>query len=423
MARGILAGLEYLHARKIIHRDLKPANILLQGKTPRIADFGISRVLKSASLSAVMAGTPVYMAPEAFRCKRNEQTDLWSAGVILYQLLSGRLPFAGHDPAEVMWAITDEEAAPLPASMPDWVRQAVATVLAKDPAARFKTAEQMGAALVEPRIAPLPKPQPAPSASTVLVDPTTIVRPVDRKPTPVSPEKMVWAPHFTENLNGVPLEMILVPGGKFKMGSPAGEEYDNTKPQHDVIVPAFYVGKFPVTQAQWQAVMGSNPSYFKGNDRPVEGVSWYDVKEFCQKLSQLSDKPYRLPSEAEWEYACRGGTTGDDAGDIYEMAWYGENSSFKTHPVGQKKPNSFGLYDMHGNVWEWCEDVWHKNYLGAPTDGSAWLSGGDFRVRVIRGGSWGSSEEYCRAAPRHYLHRGNCDQYRGLRVVMSARTQ
>src|SRR5436853_7544725 len=137
------------------------------------------------------------------------------------------------------------------------------------------------------------------------------------------------------------------------------------------------MGKYEVTQAQSEAVMGSNPSKFQGADLPVESVSWNDVQKFIQILNSHSRKySYRLPTEAEWEYACRAGTAGDYAGKLDSMMWYGENSGGKTHPVGQKQSNAFGLYDMHGNVWEWCEDWYHENYNGAPTDGSTWLSGG-----------------------------------------------
>ncbi len=226
---------------------------------------------------------------------------------------------------------------------------------------------------------------------------------------------------FTDDLNGVSLEMIFVPGGSFKMGSPKGDGFDKEKPQHDVTVPGFYIGKYPITQAQWEAVIGKNPSHFKGDPAlPVENVSWNDAKKFCEKLARMTGKAYRLPSEAEWEYACRAGTTGKYAGDLDTMAWYDQNSSFKTHPVGQKQPNAFGLYDMHGNVWEWCEDVWHDNYNGAPTDGSAWLIGGDSSYRVLRGGSWYDHGDVCRSAYRN-CNRPVVRSY-GFRVVVAART-
>jgi formylglycine-generating enzyme required for sulfatase activity len=194
--------------------------------------------------------------------------------------------------------------------------------------------------------------------------------------------------------------------------------------------------------------MGTNPSEFQGDNLPVEGVSWNEAVKFCRKLSQMTGRKYRLPSEAEWEYACRAGTSGPYAGNLDEMAWYGNNagrqyidadaiwrttdeSNYKTrivnngnqtHPVGSKQPNSFGLFDMHGNVWEWCEDWYHNTYAGAPTDGSAWLSGGRQEYRMLRGGSWGSGPSLLRSA---YRVRDGPDRrfiIVGFRVVALART-
>jgi formylglycine-generating enzyme required for sulfatase activity len=180
---------------------------------------------------------------------------------------------------------------------------------------------------------------------------------------------------------------------------------DNEKPVHEVTISQpFYMGKYEVTQAQWQAVMGNNPSYFKdcGGNCPVEQVSWDDAQSFINKLNESNDGfRYRLPTEAEWEYACRAGTTGDYAGNLSEMAWYSENSGNKTHAVGGKQPNAWGLADMHGNVFEWCQDWYHETYYGAPTDGSAWLSRGEQKYRVLRGGSWSYlAASYARSAIR-----------------------
>ena len=207
--------------------------------------------------------------------------------------------------------------------------------------------------------------------------------------------------------------MVGLPAGQFLMGSPDSDPdaRDSEKPQHQVKVNSFAIGKYPVTQAQYEAVMGTNPSWFKNNPQnPVEKVSWDDAQAFCQKLSQITGKTYRLPTEAEWEYACRAGTTtryyfGDNANQLGDYAWYGGNSQQTTHPVGQKRPNGWGLYDMSGNVWEWCEDNWHDNYIGAPTDGSAWLINDNDNRSLLRGGSWGYYPLFCRSAFRIFLIR------------------
>ncbi len=216
---------------------------------------------------------------------------------------------------------------------------------------------------------------------------------------------------FTEKLaNGITLEMVSLPAGKFLMGSPDSDPdaSNDEKPPHQVKVSSFAIGKYPITQAQYQAVMGTNPSHFKNNPQnPVEQVSWNDAQAFCQKLSQITGKTYRLPTESEWEYACRAGTTttyyfGDDANQLGDYAWYDENSQDKTHPVGQKKPNAWGLYDMSGNVWEWCKDDWHDSYAGA----------------LERGGSWCSYSYYCRSAFRNDDYRRAFRNHAlGFRVV------
>jgi len=223
---------------------------------------------------------------------------------------------------------------------------------------------------------------------------------------------------FTEDLgNGVELEMIWIPGGKFLMGSPKVKGHDYEKPQHEVIIQPFYMGKFPITQAQCKQVMGNNPSAFQGDDRPVEKVSWDYAVEFCQNLSTKTGKQYKLPSESQWEYACRAGTTtkysfGDDI--THKLANYRGNVD-ETTPVGQYKANNFGLFDMHGNVWEWCEDNWHDNYGNAPTDGKAWLK--KKSTKVMRGGSWSYNPSYCRSACRNHYTRVDRDVDIGFRVV------
>ncbi|OKH35591.1 hypothetical protein NIES2119_19970 [[Phormidium ambiguum] IAM M-71] len=253
------------------------------------------------------------------------------------------------------------------------------------------------------------------------------------------------ARNFKEDLgNGVLLEMVAIPEGTFLMGSPENEKMRNESesPQHEVTVKAFFMGKYPVTQAQWKAVaalpqinqeLDSNPSFFRDSNLPVQTVSWYDAVEFCARLSQLTGKTYRLPSEAEWEYACRAGTTtpfhfGEtitpelanyDCNYVYDND-HKRNPRKRTTPVGSfGVANTFGLYDMHGNVWEWCADHWHGGYKGAPDDGSIWLSGGS-SDRLLRGGSWYSDLESCRSACRNHYDAGYSNNGIGFRVVCAA---
>ena len=245
-----------------------------------------------------------------------------------------------------------------------------------------------------------------------------------------------------------PLTMVAIPGGTFLMGSP-GEKSESEKPQHPVSVSAFYLSQTPITRAQWRFVahlpregkdLDPDPARFKESDNnPVESVSWYDAIEFCARLSRHTGKNYRLPSEAEWEYACRAGTTTPfHFGETItaELANYNSSKVYrqekpkqspnKTTPVRSYDPNAFGLYDMHGNVWEWCADTWHDNYDGAPTDGSAWIKNGNNNCSPLRGGSWYIDPYDCRSAYRNYFNRrdvsvDSLDFYGlGFRVVCGA---
>jgi formylglycine-generating enzyme required for sulfatase activity len=265
--------------------------------------------------------------------------------------------------------------------------------------------------------------------------------------------------YFREDLGkGITLEMVAIPGGTFLMGTEDEEierlvkkfnweGFRRERPQHEVTVPPFFMGKYPITQAQWKAIasrtdlkvkqdLDFKPAYFKdrpdSDRRPVEQVNWYDAIEFCARLSKLTVREYRLPSEAEWEYACRAGTTtpfyfGETI--TGELANYNASNTYadepngeyrnETTPVGQFPPNAFGLYDMHGNVREWCADTWHDNYDGAPTDGSVWIENGNDNRSPLRGGSWGYNPTYCRSAIRYdyYFRRVNRINNYGFRVA------
>jgi formylglycine-generating enzyme required for sulfatase activity/uncharacterized caspase-like protein len=260
---------------------------------------------------------------------------------------------------------------------------------------------------------------------------------------------------LTDKIN---LDFANIPSGKFMMGMPASERkialenllkyeqkredaekwLDWSTPQHEVKVPSFLMGKYAVTNAQWKAIMGTKPSEkldvkFQGENQPVINVSWDDAKEFCKRLSEKIKKNVRLPSEAEWEYACRAGTTtAFHFGETItpELVNYNGNYPYGDAPKGEYRektvdvnfdkfsPNAWGLYQMHGNVWEWCEDVWHENYNGAPTDGSAWLKDGEQNKHIVRGGSWYDFAYNCRSAGRIRIDADSRNINLGFRVVI-----
>ena len=203
---------------------------------------------------------------------------------------------------------------------------------------------------------------------------------------------------WTEPTTG--MAFVWIPSGCFNLGS--SDQRSNEQPAHQVCVRGFYLGKYEVTQAQYKKLTGNDPSNFKGPERPVEQVSWSDAEAAAQKLSRQSGTTIRIPSEAEWEYACRAGGQHADycgEGELSNLAWYAENSDDTTHNVGGKRPNAWGLYDMSGNVWEWTQDCYHDSYQGAPTDGSAWTTG-DCEDRVTRGGGWNRAASRARPGYR-----------------------
>ncbi|MBD1853196.1 SUMF1/EgtB/PvdO family nonheme iron enzyme [Cyanobacteria bacterium FACHB-502] len=241
--------------------------------------------------------------------------------------------------------------------------------------------------------------------------------------------------------DGVSLELVVIPGGSFQMGSPdtEAERQETESPQHRVTIAPFLMGKYAVTQVQWKIVaalprvdrdLEPDPSKFEGGKRPIEQVSWHDAVEFCKRLSEKTGREYRLPSEAEWEYACRAGTTTPfHFGETIttDLVNFKGNFTYASAPKGQYReqttqvgnfpPNAFGLYEMHGNVWEWCLDHLHYNYRGAPNDGSAWTAGGNASYRLLRGGSWNDDPRRCRSASRDWFNLVDRGSYFGFRVV------
>jgi formylglycine-generating enzyme required for sulfatase activity len=346
-------------------------------------------------------------------------SDLYSLAVTCVRLLTGHFQKADgadelFDTRKMQWQWQKY------VSLSQELTTVLETMLQDIPTRRYDSAAEVLAALANQKTRVIPTPTNPPKP------PTNINVNINAQSS------------FTEDLgNGVKLEMIAIPGGTFWMGSPTNEAERNNDegPQHQVTVPSFFMGKYPLTQAQYQAIMGNNPSYFKGNNRPVEAVSWDDAVRFCQKLSQRTGKNYRLPSEAEWEYACRAGTkTPFSFGDniTTDLVNYDGTYPYKSAPKGKYReqttdvgtfpPNAFGLYDMHGNVWEWCEDDWHENYIDAPTDGSAWNSQSGSNTKLLRGGSWHNFARFCRSAIRARYSRDYRYYNFGFRVVSSFRT-
>ena len=247
---------------------------------------------------------------------------------------------------------------------------------------------------------------------------------------------------YGEKLNGGVLPMVYVPQGKFIMGASSQEKgsSDRERPPHRVKVQDFFIGQYPITQAQWRKVaripqvereLKSNPSHFKGDHRPVESVSWLEAKEFCARLSAHTGRQYRLPTEAEWEYACRSNTQSPfaygatltsklaDYASTYPYALeIGAAYRKETTNVGSFMPNAFGIYDLHGNVREWCADSWHENYHGAPNNSKAWNKGSNKAWRTLRGGSWANKPSHCRSAHRSGYPEDLLNRAIGFRVAM-----
>jgi sulfatase modifying factor 1 len=257
--------------------------------------------------------------------------------------------------------------------------------------------------------------------------------PIEQPPTPgvapkPEPKPTVSTPKpsgtYTDPVTG--MKFVFVKGGSFQMGDTFGDGSPNERPVHEVVVRDFYIGKFEVTQGQWEKVMGSNPSHFKrGGNYPVESVSWNDVQEFIQKLNQRTGNNYRLPTEGEWEYAARSGDEEEkwagtsSESELAEYGWYDKNAGGSTHPFGQKKPNGLGLYDMTGNVWEWCQDLYDENYYrNSPRDNPKGPDSGQYRV--LRGGSWGNSPWGMRASNRIWDERTDRNNDNGFRLVFSS---
>ena len=422
----LLPVLQFIHDNQVIHRDIKLENIIKsKNGTLFLIDFGVSKETTGSILTRVgtITGTPGFAPPEQFRGIVYHSSDLYSLAVTCVRLLTGHLQEINgvdklFDTNTMQWQWQKY------VSVSQELKDVLETMLQDIPANRYQSATEVLAALSNTKARV--RQQVSPHSSK-----QSIYSPIN---TPKLPENTPLDT-FTEDLGkGVKLEMIAIPGGTFLMGSPENEveRFSDESPQHEVTVPGFFIGKYQLTQLQYQTIMGTNPSYFKGDNRPVEGVCWEDAVKFCQKLNHRTLGNYRLPSEAEWEYACRAGTKtpfhfGDNV--TTDLVNYNGNYPYSSAPKGKYReqttdvgifpPNAFGLYDMHGNVWEWCEDERHENYINAPTDGSSWQSRISLGQKVLRGGCWHDYARYCRSACRLKSPCCSRNYFYGFRVVLS----
>ncbi len=506
VGRQIAEGLAAAHATDLIHRDIKPANVLLEGGAQRvkITDFGLARAADDASISqsGVIAGTPMYMAPEQAKGdKLDRRADLFSLGSVLYQMASGRPPRANGTVAVLKRVAEDtpRDIREIIPEAPQWLCAIIAKLHAKDPGDRYQSAREVADVLADceaqlkansrlkdySRI-PRGKPRrpgrrgwvaaaavllPALAlAVTEIAGVTHLFRGQQETPHPtnldggltrdqlaeqgppppaVAPfdaakakgHQEAWARHLgvpVEYTNGIGMRFVIIPPGEFTMGSPDGEVGRNQDegPQHRVLVTKpFWVGERDVTVEQFRAFVKAtayrteaergagahrlypggnwqhdpeanwlNPGFSQADDHPVVCVSWDDANSFCAWLSRLEGVRYVLPTEAQWEYVCRAGSGtrfyfGDDGRKLGDFAWYAANSDGQTHPVARKLPNAWGLYDMHGNVWQWTADWYGANYyLDSKPEDPAGPPAGAFRV--LRGGDWNGPENCCSSAHR-----------------------
>jgi formylglycine-generating enzyme required for sulfatase activity/tRNA A-37 threonylcarbamoyl transferase component Bud32 len=525
--REVAKALQAAHEKGIIHRDIKPSNVMLSKKGQVfVADFGLAKIGKARTKltqDGYVLGTPLYMSPEqALGQAVDHRSDIYSLGVMFYEMLVGSPPYTADSPLVVLRM---HESAPIPdvtklaPHTPPQIAALIRKMMAKQAEDRYQNCAEIAKQLKTYLAAATPPPV---APSPFMEEP--IIIPVERRTPPrkgialvakrrspwlivvaavalgiliglralylgqksgalqtsaftseaqvadgalrarpqgietegttrgsampeAAPAKAVTIPpgwtsetkrvkvatprgeqdkDITSYTNTMGMKLALIPAGEFMMGSPEGEEgrSNDEGPQHKVqITKPFFMGACEVTQAQYENIMGENSAHFKRADNPIESVSRENAVQFCERLSQKEEVQYRLPTEAEWEYACRAGSNtayffSNDDGSLAENAWYWMNSGRTTHPVGQKNPNAWGLYDMHGNVWEWCQDWYGENYYSSTTrsDPKGPLSGSH---RVLRGGSWISTPMKARSAVRNRHDPAYRDVSYGFRVAVS----
>ena len=426
------SALEYIHSKNINHLDIKPSNLMKRKEDGRIIviDFGVAKQYAAVISEGCTPACISYGYSPAVLYRKNgeqsfsPQSDVYALAATLFKLLTGNTP---PEAIEVL-----SEGLPVAELQEKHISRPVISAIAMAMKGRHERTQTIAEFVsnLENRANKSKKPVFKSGWLWAVVVAVTIVAiwlmvPFNKgASSDNSSNDSIYTPKIkTFYANGVPFEMVEVRGGTFRMGATSEQgcdAYDWEKPVHSVTLSGYYIGKTEVTQALWKAVMGSNPSYFKGDDLPVECVSWDDCQEFIRKLNSLTGQHFRLPTEAEWEFACRGGNnslgykySGSD--NIDNVAWYDGNSGDKTHPVATKSANELGIYDMSGNVWEWCCD-WYGDYTSGALTNPKGPESGSYRVN--RGGSWFYNARDCRSSYRFSYGPAFRCIYLGLRLAL-----
>jgi formylglycine-generating enzyme required for sulfatase activity/tRNA A-37 threonylcarbamoyl transferase component Bud32 len=459
----VLPILQYIHSQKVLHRDIKPDNIMRRRSDSRLflIDFGGAKVVNQSTMMTPgsVIYTPGFGAIEQIQGKPKPASDIYSLGATCVRLLTGCFAYVNtvdeiYDDETGKWLWKNYLNNQGRRIFHPRLEEILDKMLAHFSSDRYQSAGEILESLnsinikskesskIEGNTDPHSQPtkflrQPNSTPNINISKPKTFnfsVVTINSRGEKINTENKS-AEYLTVDLgNDVSIDLVLIPAGKFLMGTPTSEKdsSDVERPQHEVKVKSFLMGKYPVTQAQWKTVMGDNPSSFRGDNLPVESVSWNHCVNFCKKLSQLTERQFKLPSEAEWEYACRAGTTTpfyfgetitSDLADYNGLFVYKNEPEGKyrekTTKVGIFPPNSFGLYDFHGSVWEWCSDRWHGSYENAPDDGSSWGRSESNDYYVLRGGSWYDNPRYCRSGLRGDFSAGVELNFIGFRLVAS----
>ena len=405
----LVDALKYTHQQGVIHRDIKPSNIFIDKHgNVKLLDFGIAKIEENSghTQTGVAMGTRIYMSPEQVRDPKRVKaaTDSYSLAVTFVHLLTGKAPYdtTTSSDFDIQMSIVTQplDLGGLPRDWQEFLMPYLEKDAGKRPELKHFTesgAKQMAEtrnSVVEPH-------------SYIASNEATVIESSETDKSPLTSVYRVQK-DLVFQVNGISFTMKFVEGGTFQMGAVYrlfSEVSKDESPVHSVDLDDFFIGETVVTQELWVAVMGNNPSHFIGDNLPVEKVSWEDCQEFIRKLNQLTGKTFRLPTEAEWEYAARGGNRSEGfvyaGGDnISDVAWYDGNSKSGTHPVKSKMANELELYDMCGDVWEWCQDWYFPYYYAlSPSHNPQGPSVG--AARVIRGGSWNYSSWRCRLTTRY----------------------